>query len=46
MFVDSGFANVNIPNKHLGDWLSAKDQENGVMGASYDIINGVILYII
>jgi len=33
--------NVNIPNRHLGDWLSAKDQENGVMGASYDIINGV-----
>ena len=33
--------NVNIPNRHLGNWLSPKDIENGVFGASYDIINGV-----
>ena len=33
--------NVNIPNRHLGKWLSAKARNNAVMGASYDIINGV-----
>jgi len=33
--------NVNIPNGHLGDWLSPKDIDNAVFGASYDIINGV-----
>ena len=33
--------NVNIPNRHLGKWLSAKARDNAVMGASYDIINGV-----
>lgn len=33
--------NVNIPNRHLGNWLSPKDIDNGVFGASYDIINGV-----
>jgi hypothetical protein len=26
-------------NRHLGDWLSAYQQQNGVIGASYDIIN-------
>ena len=28
-------------NRHLGDWVSALQKDNGVIGASYDIINDV-----
>jgi len=28
-------------NQHLGDWVSAYQADNGVIGASYDIIDGV-----
>ena len=28
-------------NQHLGDWVSALQKDNGVIGASYDIINDV-----
>lgn len=36
---------LNVPatpvTQHLGDWVSAYQKDNGVIGASYDIINGV-----
>ena len=33
--------NVNIENRNLGSWLSPKDEDNAVMGCSFDIIEGV-----
>jgi hypothetical protein len=36
---------LNVPaapvTQHLGDWVSALQKDNGVIGASYDIIGGI-----
>lgn len=32
---------TTVVNQHLGDWLSAKNYYNGVIGFSYDIIEGI-----
>jgi hypothetical protein len=32
---------TTVVNQHLGDWISAKNYYNGVIGFSYDIIEGV-----
>lgn len=32
--------NVNVKDQHIGSWFSPQNANNGVIGMSYDIING------